>query len=158
MTSVIELNQVSKRYKLGLTRTSIPSVITQWIKQTLKNSSKRSQEDQYLWSLKKVSFNLHEGESLALVGPNGAGKSTILKLLAKITKPTSGQIKVNGKLSALIELGAGFHPDLTGRENIYLNGTILGLRKREVDRRFDEIVSFSELDRFLYRARHSSCR
>ncbi|MCB0187429.1 MAG: ABC transporter ATP-binding protein, partial [Caldilineaceae bacterium] len=83
------------------------------------------------------------------VGPNGAGKTTILKLLAKITKPTAGKITVNGRLSALIELGAGFHPDLTGRENIYLNGTILGLRRTEIKRQFDEIVAFSELEQFI---------
>lgn len=101
------------------------------------------------WALKDVSFELGKGESLALIGPNGAGKSTVLKLLSKITVPTSGVIRVHGQLSALIELGAGFHPDLTGRENIYLNGTILGLRRGEIDRRFEEIVAFSELDRFI---------
>ena len=144
MTTVIRFENVSKRYNLGLTRTSLPSIITQ----RLKRRSNHSRE-KYLWSLKDVSFDLAKGESLALIGPNGAGKSTILKLLANITIPTSGKIKVNGKLSALIELGAGFHPDLTGRENIYLNGTILGLTRREIDKRFDEIVDFAELDQFI---------
>ena len=102
-----------------------------------------------LWALKDVSFDLENGQSLALIGPNGAGKSTILKILAKITRPTSGDVQINGQLSALIELGAGFHPDLTGRENIYLNGTILGLSRKEIQRRFDEIVDFSELERFI---------
>jgi len=96
-----------------------------------------------------VSFELKEGESLALVGANGAGKTTILKLLANITKPTSGSIITNGRLSALIELGAGFHPDLTGRENIFLNGTILGLGHKQIASRFDEIVAFSEIERFI---------
>jgi lipopolysaccharide transport system ATP-binding protein len=96
-----------------------------------------------------VSFDLERGQSLALIGPNGAGKSTILKLLARITTPTSGKLEVYGKLSALIELGAGFHPDLTGRENIFLNGTILGLSYAEVQKRFDEIVDFSEIDEFI---------
>ena len=99
--------------------------------------------------MKDVSFELKQGESLALVGANGAGKTTILKLLANITKPTSGSLHINGKLSALIELGAGFHPDLTGRENVYLNGTILGLSRNEINNRFDEIVAFSELERFI---------
>ncbi len=144
LTTVIKFKNVSKRYNLGLTRTSLPSVISQWFRRGDNHS-----KDQYLWSLKDVSFELSRGELLALIGPNGAGKSTILKLLANITLPTTGRIDINGKLSALIELGAGFHPDLTGRENIYLNGTILGLSRREVDQRFDEIVDFSELERFI---------
>jgi ABC-type polysaccharide/polyol phosphate transport system ATPase subunit len=101
------------------------------------------------WALRDVSFQLDNGQSLALVGPNGAGKTTILKLLAQITKPSSGSIRVNGSLSALIELGAGFHPDLTGRENIFLNGTILGLTHRDIQSRLDEIIAFSELEHFI---------
>jgi lipopolysaccharide transport system ATP-binding protein len=101
------------------------------------------------WALKDVSFEVEQGESLALVGANGAGKTTILKLLAKITKPTYGSIDINGNLSALIELGAGFHPDLTGRENVYLNGTILGLSRKQINQNFDEIVDFSELEQFI---------
>lgn len=108
-----------------------------------------SADKKYHWALKNVSFDLEKGQSLALIGPNGAGKSTILKLLAKITNPTSGNVEVNGKLSALIELGAGFHPDLTGRENIFLNGTILGLSYQEIQNRFDEIVDFSEIEPFI---------
>jgi lipopolysaccharide transport system ATP-binding protein len=99
--------------------------------------------------LEDVSFDLRKGESLALIGRNGAGKSTLLKLLANITRPTFGTITTNGQLSALIELGAGFHPDLTGRENIYLNGAILGLSRADIDRRFDEILGFSELSQFI---------
>jgi ABC-type polysaccharide/polyol phosphate transport system ATPase subunit len=114
-------------YQLGLVRTSLPVLMTNWVKQTLQPKSGQRAKDNKFWALRDVSFELGQGESLALVGANGAGKTTILKLLANITKPTSGSIKTNGNLSALIELGAGFHPDLTGRENIYLNGTILGL-------------------------------
>jgi lipopolysaccharide transport system ATP-binding protein len=106
-------------------------------------------EDNKFWALRDVDFDLKQGESLALVGANGAGKTTILKLLANITKPTSGSVSIYGKLSALIELGAGFHPDLTGRENIFLNGTILGLTRRQIADRFDEIVEFSELEQFI---------
>jgi len=131
-----------------LTRTSLPSVVSQWVKQTVR-SGNLSSSRKYHWALKDVSFELEKGESLALVGPNGAGKSTILKLLAKITNPTSGEVSVNGQLSALIELGAGFHPDLTGRENIFLNGTILGLSYKEIQQRFDEIVDFSEIEAFI---------
>jgi lipopolysaccharide transport system ATP-binding protein len=149
MPPVIQFSNVSKRYNLGLTRTSLPTVISQRLKRAIKRSPDGSAEGRYHWALNDVSFELREGESLALVGPNGAGKSTILKLLAKITTPTSGSVEVNGQLSALIELGAGFHPDLTGRENIFLNGTILGLSYKEISKRFDEIVEFSELDRFI---------
>jgi lipopolysaccharide transport system ATP-binding protein len=122
------------------------------LSQALKSLTKQASHhpvDGTLWALKDVSFDLKQGQSLALVGPNGAGKTTILKLLANITKPTSGTFMSSGKLSALIELGAGFHPDLTGRENIFLNGTILGLRRKEIEKHFGEIVDFSELERFI---------
>ena len=147
MNPVIQFSNVSKRYNLGLTRTSLPSVVSQWAKQALKR--RNSADRKYHWALKGVSFDLEKGQSLALIGPNGAGKSTILKLLAKITNPTSGNVDVNGQLSALIELGAGFHPDLTGRENIFLNGTILGLTYKEIQDRYDEIVDFSEIEDFI---------
>ena len=148
MKSVLQFSNVSKRYNLGLTRTSLPSVISQRAKQALRKGS-FIPDKKYHWALKDVSFNLEKGQSLALIGPNGAGKSTILKLLAKITNPTSGKVEVNGQLSALIELGAGFHPDLTGRENIFLNGTILGLSYKDIQKRFDEIVDFSEIEEFI---------
>jgi lipopolysaccharide transport system ATP-binding protein len=147
--SVIRLENVSKRYKLGLTRTSLPSLVSGWLRSSLQHAPQRASEENVLWALKDVSFQLAKGESMALVGPNGAGKTTILKLLANITKPTAGNIQTNGQLSALIELGAGFHPDLTGRENIYLNGTILGLSREYIWHRFDEIVEFSELEQFI---------
>ncbi|MFC1998002.1 ABC transporter ATP-binding protein, partial [Chloroflexota bacterium] len=137
-------------YNLGMTRTSLPSAFYQWSKSLLHPSERKMRkEKQYIWALKNVSFDLNRGESMALIGPNGAGKTTILKLLANITRQTSGNIKINGKLSALIELGSGFHPDLSGRDNIFLNGTILGLKKSEIQQKFDEIVAFSELDQFI---------
>jgi lipopolysaccharide transport system ATP-binding protein len=148
MKPAIHFDHVSKKYNLGLSRTSLPTILSQQVKRLLNNNGKVT-ERKSIWAIKDVSFELQRGESLALIGPNGAGKTTILKLLAKITMPTSGRINTNGTLSALIELGAGFHPDLTGRENIYLNGTILGLTRGEVNRRFDEIVAFSELEDFL---------
>lgn len=148
MKPVIRFSNVSKRYNLGLTRASLPSVVSQWARQALRRD-KSSADRKYHWALRDVSFDLEKGQSLALVGPNGAGKSTILKLLAKITNPTSGEVEVRGQLSALIELGAGFHPDLTGRENIFLNGTILGLTYREIQKRYDEIVAFSEIEEFM---------
>jgi len=131
-----------------LTRTSLPAFVSQKVK-NLNKGNYKNYDDQSLWALREVSFNLENGQSLALIGPNGAGKSTILKILARITRPTLGETEINGQLSALIELGAGFHPDLTGRENIFLNGTILGLSRKEIERRFDEIVDFSEIERFI---------
>jgi lipopolysaccharide transport system ATP-binding protein len=106
-------------------------------------------QEQEFWAVQGVSFQVRCGEALGVIGPNGAGKSTILKLLSGILRPNKGEIKVNGRLSALIEVGAGFHPDLTGRENIYLNGAILGMKKSEIDRKFDEIVDFSGVQEFI---------
>jgi lipopolysaccharide transport system ATP-binding protein len=147
MDNVVEFDRVSKRYKVGVTRRSIPTVVHDWTRGLMRRPHPSVALDH--WAVSEVSFTLEKGEALALVGPNGAGKSTILKLLSKITAPTSGRITVNGQLSALIELGAGFHPDLTGRENIYLNGTILGLSFKEIQRHFDAIVDFAEVSKFV---------
>ena len=146
---VIRFSGVSKRYRLGLTRVSLPAMVVSCVQRAWRTPEAGSQADGFLWALDAVSFELLERQSLALIGPNGAGKSTILKLLAKITMPTSGEIEVRGQLAALIELGAGFHPDLTGRENVYLNGAILGLSRKDIAKRFDDIVAFSELERFI---------
>jgi lipopolysaccharide transport system ATP-binding protein len=149
MKQLVSFNNVSKQYKLGLTRTSFPVLFSQWLTNFVRPNSRKTKEENILWALENVSFELNKGDSLALIGPNGAGKTTILKLLANITKPTSGLVDVRGKLSALIELGTGFHPDLSGRENIFLNGIILGLRRNEIKQKYDEIVAFSELERFM---------
>jgi lipopolysaccharide transport system ATP-binding protein len=114
---------------------------------TFKNG--HTESDDTLWALKDVSFDVQEGEVVGIIGRNGAGKSTLLKILSRITEPTSGRVKIRGRVSSLLEVGTGFHPDLTGRENIYMNGTILGMTKREIDRKFDEIVDFSGVERFL---------
>lgn len=145
--AVIKFEHVSKKYRLGLTRTSLPGFFTQLVRGLGRKRANES--NQILWALRDINFSMNKGESLALIGSNGAGKTTILKLLANITSPTSGVVHTSGKLSALIELGSGFHPDLTGRENIFLNGTILGLKRKEIEARFDDIVSFSELERFI---------
>jgi lipopolysaccharide transport system ATP-binding protein len=101
------------------------------------------------WALRDVSFDVQRGQVVALIGRNGAGKSTLLKILSRITEPTEGTIRLRGRVASLLEVGTGFHPELTGRENIYLNGTVLGMRKVEIDRKFDQIVAFSEIDKFL---------
>lgn len=108
---------------------------------------RRQRED--FWALKDVSFDVEQGEALGVIGHNGAGKSTMLKLLTRIMNPTSGRIRTRGRVSALIEVGAGFHPEMTGRENIYLNGSILGMTQREISAKFDEIVAFAELEKFI---------
>src|SRR3954468_6862687 len=101
------------------------------------------------WALRDVSFEVQRGQVVGLIGRNGAGKSTLLKILSRITEPTEGMIRLRGRVASLLEVGTGFHPDLTGRENVYLNGSILGMRKAEIDRKFDEIVAFAEIERFL---------
>lgn len=108
-----------------------------------------NQDGQTLWALKDVSFQVQQGEVLGIIGRNGAGKSTLLKILSRVTAPTSGQVKVKGRIASLLEVGTGFHPELTGRENIYLNGAILGMTRQEVQRKFDEIVSFAEVEKFV---------
>jgi lipopolysaccharide transport system ATP-binding protein len=145
MKSVVQFEHVSKQYRLGIGRATLLNSFGKMF----RPSAHKPTEQEILWALRDISFTLSEGESLALIGRNGAGKSTILKLLANISRPTSGQVGIHGRVSALIELGSGFHPDLSGRENIYLNGTILGLRHHDIRRRFDEIVAFSEIERFI---------
>jgi lipopolysaccharide transport system ATP-binding protein len=137
--SIIAFENVSKRYRLG--RSSLRETVAALL-------GGQDQTD-HVEALKDVSFALEEGGSLGIIGPNGAGKTTILKLMAGITAPTRGTVSVNGRVSALIELGAGFHPDLSGRENVYLYGAILGLKRHEIAARFDDIVEFAEIGRFI---------
>ena len=99
--------------------------------------------------MRDVSFSIQPGEVLGIVGRNGAGKSTLLKILSRVTKPTAGEVEIRGRVGSLLEVGTGFHPELTGRENVFLNGSILGMSRREIARRFDEIVAFSEVERFI---------
>jgi lipopolysaccharide transport system ATP-binding protein len=142
MAAAIEFEKVSKRFILHHAR---PRSFQELVIGALWRS--RSREE--LWALNEVSFEVEPGGMLGIIGPNGSGKSTILKLITRILEPTSGRITVDGKVSALIELGAGFHPDLTGRENVYLNGSILGLSQEQMDAKFKEIVEFAELERFI---------
>lgn len=140
MSNAIIVDDVSKRFRLYSER-------NQSLKATILNRGRGRYEE--FWALRNVSFDIKTGETFGLIGHNGSGKSTMLKCLAKILKPDSGKIEVNGRMSALLELGAGFHPELSGRENVYLNASILGMSTKEVDRSFDEIVSFAGLERFI---------
>ena len=143
-TSRVEFDHVSKRYRLG-TSASLRDTLSA----LLSGGNGADDTRRILWAIRNVTFKVAAGESLGLIGPNGSGKTTTLKLLSNITQPTSGRIAVQGRMSSLIELGAGFHPELTGRENIYLNGAILGLRQNEIAQRLDAIVDFSGLERFI---------
>lgn len=145
----LEFNHVWKKFKKGEKYDSLRDLIPAMAKRLFSGNHRGELQEKEFWALKDVSFQVKRGEALGIIGPNGAGKSTILKLLSGILRPNKGEMRVNGRLSALIEVSAGFHPDLTGRENIYLNGSILGMKKQEIDSKFDEIVAFSELEEFI---------
>jgi ABC-2 type transport system ATP-binding protein len=140
VATAIEVRDVTKHFRLYHDR-------NQSLKATLMRGGRAKYED--FLAVDGVSVDIRTGETFGFIGRNGSGKSTLLKVLARIYRPDAGSVQVNGKLSALLELGAGFHPELSGRENVYLNGSILGLSKREIDRRFDEIVDFAELSQFI---------
>ncbi len=149
----IRVDHLSKQYRIGMQKahyqTFRDALVTaartplRWFK------SEGSQERNKIWALKDVSFEIKHGEAVGIIGRNGAGKSTLLKILSRITRPTRGRADIFGRVGSLLEVGTGFHPELTGRDNIYLNGAILGMRRKEIDRKFDEIVAFSEIEKFL---------
>lgn len=145
----IELQHVYKKFKKGEIYDSLRDLIPALTGRLLRSQKSAALENREFWAVNDVSFQVTRGEAFGIIGPNGSGKSTILKLLSGILKPTRGAMIVNGKLSALIEVGAGFHQDLTGRENIFLNATILGMKRSEIVRKFDEIVDFSGLAEFI---------
>lgn len=166
----IKVENLSKRYRIGLKEEmhdSIGSAIIDFIKTPWRNYRKYrslykfdnidstqdtdsgNNSSDIIWAVRDVSFEVKEGEVLGIIGKNGAGKSTLLKIISKITDPTGGQIRIRGRVSSLLEVGTGFHPELTGRENVYLNGTILGMTKNEIDKKFDQIVDFSGIEKFI---------
>jgi lipopolysaccharide transport system ATP-binding protein len=145
----ISVEQLSKQYVLGLepTKRSLREALSDGARNLLRPN--RSTPKDSFWALKNLTFDIEEGDRVGIIGRNGAGKSTLLKILSRITEPTSGRIRINGRVASLLEVGTGFHPELTGRENIYLNGAVLGMSKFEIERKFDEIVAFSEVEKFL---------
>lgn len=159
MTTVISVEYLSKAYRLGQigTGTFTHDLNVWWAKLRGKpnplarigDADHGNRDGEEVWALKDVSFQVEQGEVLGIIGRNGAGKSTLLKILSRVTAPTSGSIKIKGRVASLLEVGTGFHPELTGRENIYLNGAILGMTKAEVTRKFDEIVDFAEVEKFI---------
>ena len=136
------------RQKPDTLREAFTSAITRPYKRLIGRRHERSSK-QYIWALKDVSFKVQKGKVLGIIGKNGAGKTTLLKLLSRITEPTEGHAEVLGRVGSLLEVGTGFHLELSGRENIYLSGAILGMKKKELDRKFDEIMSFAELEKFI---------
>lgn len=161
MSSVIQVENLSKAYQIGefTTGTLSQDIERWWLRMRGKedkflmigeeNDRTVKGEGNIVWSLKDIDFNIKQGEAVGIIGRNGAGKSTLLKILSRVTTPTTGSVKVKGRIASLLEVGTGFHPELTGRENIFLNGAILGMRKQEIKRKFDEIVSFSGVERYI---------
>ena len=157
----IRVSNLSKRYRIGLKEEihdTFVGSITSWLKSPISNYrrvhslasfSRDGEFDDVIWALNDVSFEIKRGEIVGVIGKNGAGKSTLLKILSRIVEPTKGEAIVKGNVSSLLEVGTGFHPELTGRENLYLNGALLGMKSDEIDRKFDEIVKFSGIDRFI---------
>jgi len=140
---VIEVKNLSKMYKIG----HIESYPT--LRDSITNIFKKKVRKEIFWALKDISLDVHKGEVVGVIGRNGAGKTTLLKILSRITFPTTGEIKIRGRVASLLEVGTGFHPELTGNENIYLNGAILGMKKNEINKKFEDIVEFSGVEKFL---------
>lgn len=162
MSTAIEFNNVSKQYKLGLVSTkTLSHDLNRWwqtrilgkedpyLKIGSVNDRSAKADSDYVWALKDIDFKVEQGDVVGIIGKNGAGKSTLLKLLSRVTNPTTGTIRARGRIASLLEVGTGFHPELTGRENIYMNGSIMGMNKAEITRKLDEIVAFSGCERYI---------
>lgn len=158
---VLKAEDISKQYRLGLVGTgTVKDDMKRWwhklrgmedpfLKIGEANDRSTKGESDYVWSLRHINFEINQGDSVGIIGRNGAGKSTLLKILSQVTQPTTGKIYTKGRIASLLEVGTGFHPEMTGRENIYLNGAILGMRKKEITRKLDEIIDFSGVERYI---------
>ncbi len=149
MSTSISIQEISKSYELGVTHARSIRDLVNGTARRFVGSAPESTKQETFWALQDISFHVNEGEVVGIVGKNGAGKSTLLKILSQITKPTSGRAVLHGRVASLLEVGTGFHQELTGRENVFLNGTILGMTRKEVAERFDQIVEFSGVKRFI---------
>ncbi|HBS86799.1 MAG: hypothetical protein A2W91_12275 [Bacteroidetes bacterium GWF2_38_335] len=158
----ISIKNLSKQYRLGVVGTgTVSHDLNRWWKTVVlgkedpylkigeKNEQSKKGQSDYVWALRNIDLEIAEGDVVGIIGKNGAGKSTLLKILSRVTKPTEGTVSYNGRIASLLEVGTGFHPEMTGRENIYMNGAIMGMRKSEITRKFDEIVSFSGIERYV---------
>jgi ABC-type polysaccharide/polyol phosphate transport system ATPase subunit len=162
MSTSIKFENISKQYRLGLVSTqTLSHDLNRWYQMNIRrkedpyltigdiNDRSTKAESDYIWALRNINFEVQQGDVLGIIGKNGAGKSTLLKILSKVTAPTTGYIKAKGRIASLLEVGTGFHPEMTGRENIFMNGAIMGMSKAEITRKFDEIVDFSGVERYI---------
>jgi len=162
MSTAIEFNNISKQYRLGLVSTkTLSHDLNRWwqtavlhkedpyLKIGSVNDRSSAADSEYVWALKDINFKVEQGDVVGIIGKNGAGKSTLLKLLSRVTGPTTGTIKARGRIGSLLEVGTGFHPEMTGRENVYMNGAILGMSKQEISKKIDEIIDFSGCERYI---------
>ena len=153
MLPIIQVNNISKQYCVSGSSSVAPTLPEAFIAKMKsafnRGNGNHTSDSDLFWAVKDISFEVNPGEVVGIVGRNGAGKSTLLKIISRIIKPTSGEVNIYGRVGSLLEIGTGFHPDLSGRENIFLNGAIIGMRREEMRRKFDDIVAFAEVERFL---------
>jgi len=155
MRPIVKVEGISKRFRIQ--PREAPSVRYETLRESLAKAVRspfarprhNGTDDDTIWALKDISFDVMPGEVMGIIGANGAGKSTLLKVLSRIIEPTSGRVELYGRVASLLEVGTGFHPDLSGRENVFLNGAILGMKRRQIEARFDEIVAFAEVEKFI---------